>query len=788
MTELTPVQRQLQLERSAKSEAIKRLKERTKKAELSNYASNTLYGRSLLKAGLGAATAEIAKGLEPLSRGRNSLENGHVGQFVADVAFIRDMDPAVLALIAAKKLLDHQQVQMPRNTYQLLCNTIGRSVYDEYVLQRFEEEHPDAFNWTKNDQKGKRKGYAYAMADYRARMRKVAMEVPKWPTATKHRVGAWLFDRLVTATGWAETRLSQEGRKKRALLVFPTKEFLEARKVLMERAEHVAWCQWPMLCEPLPWSDSRRGGYLTTELREMSRLIRAKRPGALGGGLSPALDGTPALAMLNTLQRVPYRINRVVYEVAKECQERGISIGKFYQERPLEPPIKPDWTTASDEAKLTYRRDRTRIEDHNYSLSTRNYRSDENLFVAEKVLDEVFWIPWSFDYRGRVYPLVTSLSPQGTDFEKSLYLFAESGPVNEYWLAFQVATTYGLDKSSLEERQQWTRDNHDLINRIAKDPFTNREEWSAAEEPWCFMAACVEYNDCVIEKKRDWSALPVSVDATCSGLQHLSALTLDKSAAELVNVIPTPKPTDAYAVVAERAKAHLPESVHHLLNRKVTKRTVMTVPYGVSVISARDYVRQELPKELPEGVSLSDVVKAIYQKAIPEVIPGPIRAMQFIQKSVYDVVKATDQTHVRWVTPSGFTVVQDLRKEVAKVIKTKLLGSRVETSLRVPMPEPDVAHHKGASAPNLIHSLDASLLHLVFHKETRPFTVVHDCVLMRSCDMDEINADIRHVFVDLYDRALLRDWASQVGAPFDDSVMINTLDIQDARHSPHLFC
>jgi DNA-directed RNA polymerase len=265
-------------------------------------------------------------------------------------------------------------------------------------------------------------------------------------------------------------------------------------------------------------------------------------------------------------------------------------------------------------------------------------------------------------------------------------------------------------------------------------------------------------------------------------------LTLDRSAAELVNVVPTERPTDAYAVVANKAKDHLPVSVHHLLNRKVAKRTVMTVPYGVSLISARDYIRQELPKELPEGVTLSDVVKAIYQKAIPEVIPGPIKAMQYIQQSAAGVVRDSGKTYISWVTPSGFRVVQDLRAEVSERIETKLLGSTIKTSLRIELDKPDVSHHKGATAPNLIHSLDASLLHLVFHTEARPFTVIHDCVLMRSCDMDEINADIRHVFVDLYDRPLLRDWATQIGAPFDESVMINTLDIQDARNSPHLFC
>jgi DNA-directed RNA polymerase len=804
----TLVQRQWELERSlersAKAEAVKRLKERTKRAEDKNYASSTVYGTAFIKNGLDQASSCIAGKLVHLTRGPGQ-GRAAAGQYVADMNFVKHMDPYVLALITAKKVLDIQHVQVPRNTYQVLCNTIGRCVYDEYLLELFEEKHPKEFGWTQKDQRGKNKGYAYAMSDFRARMRKVAMEIPKWPAGTKHKVGAWLLDRLAESTGWITSRdyvSGPKGARNTPKLVFPTPEFLEAKQALMEQAERLAWCQWPMVCEPLPWSDSRRGGYLTAELRSMTKLIRSRRPGGPMCALSPDLDGTPALDMLNNLQRVPYRINRVVYEVARECQERGVSIGKFSQERPIDPPVKPDWETASEEAKKEYRIARTQIEDHNYSIANKNYRSDECMYVARKVLDSVFWIPWSFDYRGRVYPLVTSLSPQGTDFEKALIRChaAEPGPINEYWLAFQVATTYGLDKASMDERQQWVKGNLDLISRIANDPFTHRSEWSDVEEPWCFLASCVEYNDCVIEKTKTSSTLLISVDATCSGLQHLSALTLDRSAAELVNVVPTPKPTDAYKVVANKAKDHLPESVHHLLTRKVAKRTVMTVPYGVSLISARDYIRQELPKELPEGVTLSDVVKAIYQKAIPEVIPGPIRAMGYIQRSVSEVVKASGQTFISWVTPSGFRVVQDLRAEKTERINTKLLGSRILTNLRVELNEPDVAHHKGASAPNLIHSLDASLLHLVFAKETRPFSVIHDCILMRSCDMDYINQRIRDVFVDIYSTLFLkgkpkpngtlflRDWAAQIGAPFDESVMINTLDIQDARNSPHLFC
>ena len=38
---------------------------------------------------------------------------------------------------------------------------------------------------------------------------------------------------------------------------------------------------------------------------------------------------------------------------------------------------------------------------------------------------EKFYIPWSFDYRGRAYPIPAFLTPQDTDFGKSLLKFHE---------------------------------------------------------------------------------------------------------------------------------------------------------------------------------------------------------------------------------------------------------------------------------------------------------------------------------------------------------------------------
>lgn len=777
---LTPLQRQQALETEAKNEAIRRIRERTQTAEAKNYASSSVYGQKAVAVGLQLVSQEIRDKISSIGRGQSGKFHAEFSQAPA-----LTMDPDVLALITLKVFLDHSQVRVPRNTYQLLCNLIGSHVYDEWLISRFAKDHPADAEAVRKYQQGLKKGYAYRLAGYRARMRKISYEVPKWSSKTKHTVGAWLLDRL-SITGWVATKDRHTRGKRQVKLVEPSEAFTSLKLAVLERTEALAWCHWPMLCEPVGWSDQRRGGYLDSDLRQNHKLVRTK----LSPSVKPELNRTPALRMLNRLQRIPYKINRLVYEVALECQEKGETVGKFKQERPLDPPNPPDWETASKEAKVEYRRERTRIEDHNHSIAQSNYRSDECLFVAKKFLNEVFWIPWSFDYRGRVYPLVTCLSPQGTDFEKSLILFAEEGPVNEKWLAFQVATTYGLDKSSMKERQEWVRENVSLISRVANDPMDNLHEVRSAEEPWCFLAACVEYNDCVIEKSRSTSGLPVSVDATCSGLQHLAGLTLDKSAAEMVNVVPTPKPTDAYAVVAAKAKEFLPEEYHPLITRKVTKRTVMTTPYGVTQSSARDYIRQELPKELPSGdpVEVSKVVESVFRKAIPAVIPGPIKAMEYIQKTVASLVTNNGSPWISWVSPSGFPVIQYLPKLKATRIETKLLGSRVQTNLVTPTAEPDVRHHRGASAPNLIHSLDAALLHLTFADYTRPFTLIHDCLLVRSCDLDQVSLDIREQFVRMYQQPVLRDWAAQLQVDFDESVIIGNLDITQSLNSPYLFC
>ena len=299
---------------------------------------------------------------------------------------------------------------------------------------------------------------------------------------------------------------------------------------------------------------------------------------------------------------------------------------------------------------------------------------------------EMFFIPHSFDYRGRMYPIPSFLTMQDTDFGKSLLKFYEGAkltPDAEDWLSFQVATTYGLDKETISDRLDWTAANHHLITRIAEDPIGCLPDWESAEEPWLFLAACDEHYHCCIKRDRDYTALPVAVDATCSGLQILAGLCRDASTASLVNVLPGERPADAYRTVAEHAKPNVADSIKPHMDRKVVKRVVMTVPYNAKPHSNRGYIRDALKEKGVEieKDDLTATVKAV-RDAMDEIVPGPMAVMKWFETEVAKAIKR-GESQLEWCTPSGFVVTQKLMKKLYKDVELQLLGQCQDQGLSI---------------------------------------------------------------------------------------------------------
>jgi hypothetical protein len=54
--------------------------------------------------------------------------------------------------------------------------------------------------------------------------------------------------------------------------------------------------------------------------------------------------------------------------------------------------------------------------------------------------------------------------------------------------------------------------------------------------------------------------------------------------------------------------------------------------------------------------------------------------------------------------------------------------------------------------------------------------------------MEQMATAIRDKFVEIYSRPILKEWSESLGAEFDESVMQNTLDINDVQNSAYFFC
>ena len=779
MHDLSLIARQLQRETEQGEHARKRLEDATRTAKERAYESSTVYGQKLLKTHVAHVAEHLSKRLRHVFKGGAGVDYSTIHNL------LKGADPSILAVLTMKVALDVIGKEQKPPLAELTV-AIGAAVEVELKLAWYQEENKDLFNRITQRFHGST-GTRQKATVYQLQFNREGIEWERWNRLTRHKIGAWCLDGLISATGWITKDCVQDTRTKTKTVMRYSREFMGLRDAIMEQALKLAYCMWPMLCQPNDWTHDYPGGYLTEGIRDQNPLVR--RASASGG----RKQGDIPIAFLNTLQRVPYRLNNPVLDVANTLHERFITVGKMVREEHIDPPA-PIPADADEFTVKEYKLRRRRAEDHNAQLEQKNWRTSETLFVANMYATEKqFWLPWSYDYRGRVYSQVTGLNPQGTDFDKSLIYFANEGKADEGWLAWHVATTAGHDKLSHEDRKAWTREHIEEITAIAEDPIGQLSLWADAGEPWCYLAACIEYHACFIASTKTTSGLPIGIDATCSGLQHLSSMTLDRTAAKQVNVVrgDEDKPSDGYRTVAEVACKYIKDpEIHDYIDRKTTKRTVMTVPYGVSRDSARDYIREALRDkgfDLSVRGRLGEIVDAIYRKAVPEVFQGPVDVMGWMQDSAMECLDA-GQEQVSWTTPSGFVVVQDLRKSIVKRVKTQLMGSVTECMVGDGWGDPDRKHHKGAIAPNTVHSFDASLLHLTFHKWQRQFTVIHDCILGRSCDMDAMAASIRHNHARMYRSVPLLQWAYELGVTVPEGLIKGDLDIDEVIDSPYYFC
>ncbi len=260
-------------------------------------------------------------------------------------------------------------------------------------------------------------------------------------------------------------------------------------------------------------------------------------------------------------------------------------------------------------------------------IKKREKREDErnlSLSWARRIIEHnanVFWHAWSCDFRGRLVPRCTHLSPHGDDFDRGLIRFKKWKPLGErgiYWLRvhvhnlmegieFDQLTESAQKGRTFEQRSTWVEENIDALKYMADNfeqliPQLKLEKRRHKEDSIQRIAALLELNR--VYTKRDsgleWgeieSGQPVYLDGSCNGYQHLSAIIGDESLAESVNVYASKTPQDFYSEIANHAKENSPKLedwlsehfsatdskkiIKEVFDRKLTKQPTMTKIYG----------------------------------------------------------------------------------------------------------------------------------------------------------------------------------------------------------------
>ena len=774
------LERQEKFERKQIKGGLERIRSNTKKLLDKDYASATVFGSASIETLL----PYLIEFIEDKKKARKKVSVGGAGHLMQLLPYIFDIDTESQAAITSKLTFD--KIFSPRKENSKVVNVvqaIGSALEAESQMRYYEASAPGLFETLKANYWHQAKGTEYKRKSMQTLMSKHEIEPWKpWVRIEKIKVGTWFLDCLLASSGWFERSVILHRNKKQQFLV-PTEKFQKNKEEIIRLAELFSPLAWPMLIEPRDWSPVHEGGYYLNDLTRCHDMVRR--------GVPLCVQGEIPYQFLNKIQKVKYQLNPFIVEIAKVLEEREIEVGKF---RPVinhpDPPQPPDMD--NEESRRAWRKEKAIARNKNANEWRISCRTRMTMNCVREFEGKTYYVPWSFDYRGRAYPIPSFLTPQDTDFGKSLIKFADEDSITEdgvKWLAFQVATTYGLDKATLTERLEWVNrpENIQLITRVATNPIDNIGDWESADEPWQFAASCEEYYSVVLAKTRTTTGLPVATDATCSGLQILAGLARDKSTASLVNVVPSEKPQDAYQVIADTSRKDIPERLRPYWDRKKTKRCVMTIPYNAKPFSNRQYIRDafdDIDVEVDKD-ELTQIVQAV-RDAMESVVPGPMKVMRWIEQEVSKAIKRGSQELI-WVTPSGFRVTQRLMKMHHKIVELKLLG-RCRVKVLDGEKGVDLRHHKNATAPNLIHSLDASLLHLSATKFDAPISLIHDSVLCRATDMSHLSTLVRDTYMHLFaEHDFLKDFAQAIGAESEPPI-IGDLEPETVIESTYFFC
>jgi DNA-directed RNA polymerase len=424
-----------------------------------------------------------------------------------------------------------------------------------------------------------------------------------------------------------------------------------------------------------------------------------------------------------------------------------------------------------------------------------------------------FYHSWACDFRGRMYPNSEMLSPQSGDWDKGLIMFAN--PVNQTEdgiraLKIQIANLFGHNKKTTEDRIRWVDDNMAMFKRINKDPLEHLSEWEddspKKNESFQRLASIFD-----LLRTDGLTQFPVSVDGTCNGYQHWTALMRDTEIAKLVNVSGQDVPADIYQVVADICTKSIIKCKNdrdildicmtkwnNYVPRKLVKRAVMTDPYGVTAIGIRRGLMEEknlafVSPDKKKQDRACGVLTKIIRKAMEYLLDNPNNMKKWLKARAIEFAKTGK--HPTWTTPSGFVVKNEYYSVDKKRVQIDNKEVRASSVIGQFTNEPDEYASQNSISPNYVHSLDASHMTEVINEMGDSghtnFAFVHDSYGMDAPSVSRMQTVTREKFVGMYSVDLIAnlkaEWEQQLGYTLEATPPLGDLDINCVLESEYFF-
>lgn len=820
------IETQENLEREMRGNAVTRFHHRHERAVEKRFLGESAVGTSILKQIITPFATAIDSWAVEASQGKAGRRN------IAALLVKEFNDTDALAYIFTKHvinsvpLLQHKQGSASR-TGVIMTSTAA--IHDELRLRFFEDNYKAIYRRIMKDCDTRNMPRQRRRDAYQRQFKYMQLEwqAENWTTSNRVHLGMKLLEILQKVTGMIRFDEVRMSNGKRRAIVEATPEMLDLIKNKMQNMEDMFPIYYPMVVKPNPWTNEQLIGsaYLTHNVKPYKLIKRAKINYLRE---LENTDITVTINAVNALQETPWRVNSEMLDALRFVYENSMQIDKLPPADDLPLPPMPSHL---EKGTSEYRQNMAmcaNVHQTNRKFISKRLTLLQVMGLAErfKKFPEIYF-PHDLCSRGRAYPKPQYLNPQGPAYVRSLLEFADGKPVETMeqveYIAIVGANAYGHDKLPLKERIQWAWDNEDMFVQIA-DNWRNDLRWTEADSPFEFLRFCLEWRGLNDEGVGYISHLPINFDATCSGLQHFSALLKDQVGGFNVNLTAHPERQDIYGAVAKEtktrveadlkdpSKAALAQAALDIgIDRKLTKRPVMIVPYSGTFKACMRYVTDHYMELKEQGVSFPLSDEDIQYRLVPYVsrhvwdsIGGTViaarQAMDWITKIARLVTKNERPLPFMWSTPTGFVVQQAKYHMDRHAVQTRFDGRLLKVEFLTDSKTLDSNKNAQSLSPNFIHSMDAAHLQLTINKAQKSgrgmsFSMIHDSFGVHAADMEYfLHECIKPCFYEMYkDGNVLQKFFDEVkplipeGSEIPEMPQLGELDVSEVLRSDFFF-